>query len=132
MIVMGIGGFWRIKQWLTVLKNDAVLLYFAWKHPRTPGLVKALLIALVVYVFSPLDILPDYLPFIGVTDDITVILSGLLILTRMLPPAVREDCGKASEQWHGGIKRLLGWLLLLALGWILLLGLGFYYLFSRG
>lgn len=128
---MGAGILWRIKGWLKVLKKDAVLLYFAWKHPRTPGYIKMLLMLFAVYVLSPLDLLPDFLPVAGIVDDVTVVFFGLPLLTRLLPPAVHADCGKASEQWRAGAARLLGVLLALALGWILLLAFGLHYLFTK-
>lgn len=113
---------------MKVLKDDAVLLYYACKHPRTPFYIKGLLAVLGVYVFSPLDLLPDYLPLIGVLDDVTVIPAALLYLTHLLPAAVRADCQKQSERLHNKLPRLLVLLVALAALWLLLFAFGIGYL----
>lgn len=122
------GGLGRIWGWLRVLKEDAVLLYYAWKHPHTPPFVKGLMIALLVYVFSPIDLLPDYLPVIGILDDITLIPAGLLYLTHLLPPSVRMECQRQSGKWHRRMPWILASLLVAVAGWILLIIFGLRYL----
>lgn len=128
---MGIGGLWRVWGWLRILKDDALLLYYAWKHPHTPPQVKGLLIALLAYVFSPLDIMPDYLPLIGILDDVMLIPAGLLYLTHMLPVSVRAECREESAKWHRRTPWILGLLCVVAAAWILLLIFGLSYLIGQ-
>jgi len=54
-------------------------------------LPKALLVLTLVYVVSPLDVIPDFIPVIGEMDDVVVVLSGLWLFIRLCPPElVRE------------------------------------------
>lgn len=128
---MGIGGLWRISGWLKTLKDDVFFLYFAWKHPDTSLYVKGLLLGIVVYVFSPIDILPDFLPLIGVVDDLTIISVGLLYAKRLLPASVRAACSRESEQWSGRVPRILRLVMVCVIGWVLLLILGLSYFIFR-
>ena len=52
-------------------------------------LPKALLVLTLVYVVSPLDVIPDFIPVIGEMDDVVVVLSGLWLFIRLCPPEVR-------------------------------------------
>lgn len=122
------GVFGRVRGWLGILKDDALLLYYAWKHPYTPPYVKGLMLALLVYVFSPIDLLPDYLPIIGIFDDVALIPAGLLFLTNMLPPSVRAECQRQSGKWSRRLPWILALLLGAMAGWILLLFFGLGYL----
>ena len=54
-------------------------------------LPKALLVLTLVYVVSPLDVIPDFIPVIGEMDDVAVVLSGLWLFIRLCPPAVVRE-----------------------------------------
>ena len=80
----------------TVLRGDVRELWFALRHPDAPSWLKwgAALIAL--YLFSPIDLIPDFLPVIGMVDDIVLVpLASRWLLTR-LPP----DIAQAARRWH--------------------------------
>lgn len=128
---MGIGGLWRVWGWFKLLKDEALLLYYAWRHPHTPPYVKGLLLVLAAYVFSPIDLLPDYLPLLGIVDDVTVIPFGLLYLTRLLPFSVQEECRKESEKWRRRTPWLLAVLFAVVVLWILLLIFGVSYFIGQ-
>ena len=61
--------------------------------PRLAGAdpPKALLVLALVYVVSPLDVIPDFIPVIGEMDDIVVVLSGLWLFIRLCPPEVVRE-----------------------------------------
>ena len=64
---------WRmienLKQWARSIKRDAHALYLAARHPQTPWYAKGLAIAVAAYALSPIDIIPDFIPIIGLLDE---------------------------------------------------------------
>ena len=81
----------RFLQVLLHLPNFARLYWRLFRDRRVPTLPKALLVLTVVYVVSPLDVIPDFIPVIGEMDDVVVVLSGLWLFIRLCPPElVRE------------------------------------------
>jgi len=81
----------RFLQVLLHLPNFARLYWRLFRDRRVPMLPKALLVLTLVYVVSPLDVIPDFIPVIGEMDDVVVVLSGLWLFIRLCPPEmVRE------------------------------------------
>lgn len=86
----------RMKSFLMFLPNMVLLLGRMLKDSRVPVVEKALFVAAIVYVISPLDLIPDVFPFIGQIDDIYVV---SLVLLRLLN---RTDENIVREHWSGG------------------------------
>ena len=86
----------RMKSFLMFLPNMVKLLGGMITDSRVSTADKALLIGAIVYVISPLDFIPDMLPFIGQVDDIYVV---ALCLLRLLNHA---DENVVREHWAGG------------------------------
>ena len=75
----------------TVLRGDARQLWAALRHPATPGWFKLGVVLVALYLISPLDLLPDALPFIGVVDDLVLVPLAIRFLLGRLPPDVARD-----------------------------------------
>jgi uncharacterized membrane protein YkvA (DUF1232 family) len=86
----------RMKSFLMFLPNMVILLGRLLKDPRVPLAEKALFVGAIVYVISPIDLIPDVLPFIGQVDDIYVV---SLVLMRLIN-RTNEDV--VREHWSGG------------------------------
>jgi uncharacterized membrane protein YkvA (DUF1232 family) len=86
----------RMQNFLMFLPNMVVLLGRMLKDVRVPTAEKALFLAAIVYVISPLDFIPDVFPFIGQVDDIYVVALTLLRLIN------RTDAEIVREHWSGG------------------------------
>ncbi len=86
----------RMHGFLMFLPNMVMLLGRLLKDARVPTAEKALFVAAIVYVISPLDFIPDVLPFIGQVDDMYVV---ALTLLRLLN---RTDASVVREHWSGG------------------------------
>lgn len=80
--------FKRLTLLWTVLRGDARQLWFALRHPAAPGWLKLGAVAIVLYVLSPVDLLPDVLPFVGVVDDIVLVPLAIRWLLKRLPPEI--------------------------------------------
>jgi uncharacterized membrane protein YkvA (DUF1232 family) len=80
--------FKRLTLLWTVLRGDARQLWFALRHPGAPGWLKLGTALIALYVLSPVDLLPDVLPFVGVVDDIVLVPLAIRWLLRRLPPEI--------------------------------------------
>ena len=79
------------------LRREVYALYLASRDPRTPWYVKVLAAGLVAYAFSPIDLIPDFIPVLGYVDDLVLLPLGVLIVRRMVPVAVMLDCRAQAE-----------------------------------
>lgn len=121
----------RIVFWFKAVKEDAIILYYAWKHPQTPAYIKGLTAAMLLYIFSPVDLVPDYLPFLGIADDAVLLPAAVIYLTRLLPDAVRAECYSRSLRWRSRLPWLLGLLVIALLVWLTLCFMGIAYLLFK-
>jgi uncharacterized membrane protein YkvA (DUF1232 family) len=81
----------RFFQVLRHLPNFARLYWRLFRDGRVPILPKALVVLTLVYVVSPLDLVPDFVPVIGEMDDVVVVLAGLWLFVRLCPPEVVRE-----------------------------------------
>ncbi len=79
------------------LKTQTYTLYLASRDPRTPWYAKALMIAVVGYAISPVDLIPDFIPVIGYLDDLIIVPAGILLALRIIPKKVYEECRARAE-----------------------------------
>lgn len=86
----------RMSNFLMFLPNMVKLLGRLLKDARVPGAEKALFLGAIVYVISPIDLIPDVFPFIGQIDDLYVVALTLLRLIN------RSDASVVREHWSGG------------------------------
>ena len=86
----------RLKSLLMFLPNLLILLGRLVKDRRVPTAEKALLVAAIIYVISPLDLIPDVFPFIGQVDDLYVV---ALVVLRLVN---RTDESVVRAHWPGG------------------------------
>src|SRR5947207_2626096 len=86
----------RMRTFIMFLPNMVMLMGRLLRDARVPTAEKALFLAAIVYVISPLDFIPDVFPFIGQVDDIYVVALTLLRLVN------RTDAGIVREHWSGG------------------------------
>src|SRR4030042_1489497 len=88
------------------LRTETYALYFAFKDRRTPWYTKAFLLAIIAYALSPIDLIPDFIPVLGLLDDLIIIPAGIYFAVKMIPGAVLAECRQkaASEMTEGKIK----------------------------
>ena len=81
----------RLKQRARALKNEAFAVYLATKDPRTPWYARALIFFVVAHTFSPIDLIPDFIPVLGYLDDLIITPGGLWLAVRMIPAEVLAE-----------------------------------------
>ena len=78
----------------TVVRGDARQLWFALRHPDAPSWLKWSTALIVLYLFSPIDLIPDFLPVIGMVDDIVLVPLAIRWLLKQLPPDIAQAAGR--------------------------------------
>lgn len=76
----------KIKLWARKLKLDIVAVYIASTDVRTPRFAKLLALAVAAYAFSPIDLIPDVIPVLGLLDDLIIVPAGIALIIRLIPP----------------------------------------------
>ena len=97
------------------LKQDLPIIYLVWKDRDTP--------VLAVYALSPIDLIPDFIPVLGLLDDV-VLLPALIVLTcKLIPDEIWERnrwlCEdiqeKKQRKWYYAVPIVVIWLLIICL-----------------
>jgi uncharacterized membrane protein YkvA (DUF1232 family) len=83
----------RVAVLWSVVKGDARLLWRALRHPQSPGWLKLGVAGIALYLLSPIDLIPDFLPLLGVVDDLVLVPLAVGALLRRLPAQIRADIG---------------------------------------
>ena len=86
----------KLKSRARALKNEAFAVYLAAKDPRMPWYAKALIFFVVAHTFSPIDLIPDFIPVLGYLDDLIITPGGLWLAVRLIPPEVMADARAAA------------------------------------
>jgi uncharacterized membrane protein YkvA (DUF1232 family) len=81
----------RAKSWARALRRDAHALYLASRDPRVPWTVKLLAIAVAGYALSPIDLIPDFIPVLGVLDDLIIVPLGIWLAIALIPEDVMRE-----------------------------------------
>jgi uncharacterized membrane protein YkvA (DUF1232 family) len=92
----------RLREWARRLKTEIVALWFCARHARTPMHVKALALAVVAYAFSPIDLIPDFIPVLGYLDDLILLPIGIWLVLKLVPRDVMSDCRGQAARWQDG------------------------------
>ena len=86
-----------LRGWAKRIKADAMTLWFACRHPRTPWHAKALGMFVVAYALSPIDLIPDFIPVLGYLDDVLLLPVLMWLTLKMLPVDVLQECRLQAE-----------------------------------
>jgi uncharacterized membrane protein YkvA (DUF1232 family) len=86
--------FKRLTLLWVLLRGDARQLWFALRHPQAPAWLKWGTAAIALYLISPIDLIPDVLPFIGVMDDLVLVPLAIRALLKRLPPELKQPASK--------------------------------------
>ena len=81
----------RLAQWAHALKRESLALYYASRDPRTPWYAKVLAAAIVAYAVSPIDLIPDFIPVLGLLDDVLLLPAAIWLARRLVPAPVLAD-----------------------------------------
>ncbi len=81
----------RLKQFASKMKRQLLTLYFATQHKDIPTSVKFLTLFIIGYAISPVDLIPDFIPVLGIVDDLVLLPVGIYICYKLIPKHVLDD-----------------------------------------
>jgi uncharacterized membrane protein YkvA (DUF1232 family) len=93
-----------LKERVRHLKDETFVLYLAARHPDTPWYAKVLVAGIVAYAFSPIDLIPDFIPVLGYLDDLVLIPLGITVSIKMIPREVLAECRSRAQALMAGGK----------------------------
>ncbi len=109
----------KIKNWAKQIKRQLYVLYFAYKDSRVPLFAKIFTACVVAYAFSPIDLIPDFIPILGYLDDVILIPLGIYFSLKLIPKPILEECNLKAQtllnnekpkNWIAGTIIILLWI----------------------
>ena len=79
------------------VQKEAHVFYLAFRHPGTPWYAKLVAACSAGYLFSPIQLIPNYIPGIGFLDDLAVLFLGSKLIQKLTPPEVLRECRERAE-----------------------------------
>jgi uncharacterized membrane protein YkvA (DUF1232 family) len=90
-----LAGTWKLR--VQRLQREAHVFYLIFKHPRTPWYARVVAACIAGYVFSPIQVIPNFIPVIGSLDDILVLYVGSMVLQKITPADVLVECRELAD-----------------------------------
>ena len=89
-----------MKQWqqkAKELKRETYALYYACRDSRVPWYVKLLATCVIAYALSPIDLIPDFIPVLGLLDDLILLPLAIVSILKLIPEDIMDDCRRQAE-----------------------------------
>ena len=88
----------ELKERARYLKAETFAFYLAARDPRTPWYAKLVIAGIVAYAFSPIDLIPDFVPVLGYLDDLVLIPAGIALAIKLVPNQVLMECRAQAQE----------------------------------
>jgi uncharacterized membrane protein YkvA (DUF1232 family) len=111
-----------LKERARELKHEVKALALALKHPRLPWAARLVIIIAVGYALSPIDLIPDFIPVLGLLDDLIILPALILLAVRLMPAGLMDECRHEAETKSVDSKAKWGAMIFIIAVWAVLLG----------
>lgn len=101
-------GWRRTREFAALLPNLIRLLRDLATDKRIPRFSRFLVLVAVAWLASPIDLIPEFIPFLGPVDDIVVVMLVLRHLVRRAGPAIVAEHWRGDERGLDRVLRLAG------------------------
>lgn len=79
------------------IRVESHTVWLAARDPRTPLFAKLIGLLVAAYALSPIDLIPDFIPVLGLLDDAVLIPAGVWLFSRLVPPALMAEHRATAE-----------------------------------
>lgn len=108
-------------------KAESLVLFYAARHSDTPWVARLLVALAVTYALSPIDLIPDFVPVLGLMDDLVLVPLLLTLALRLVPAPVLEECRKKAAAVPPSASKFASVMIIMIwIGFACLLGLWAY------
>lgn len=87
----------NLKDKARALKRETAALWFALRDARTPWRARLVGALVVAYALSPIDLIPDFIPVLGLLDDLILLPLGIALCLQLIPPPVMEEARRRAD-----------------------------------
>ena len=111
----------NLKERAKQLKTDVPAVFIAMKRKETPFIAKVLAGIAVAYALSPIDLIPDFIPVIGLLDDVIIVPALITVAVKLIPVEVFAECrNEAADLWADGKPKKWYYALPIIIIWLLI------------
>lgn len=109
---------WR--QWLSKARlwQSLTALWFLVRERRTPSISKAVAWLVLAYALSPIDLIPDVIPVLGLLDDLVLLPLGVMLAVRLAPRTLWHEMLERARAFHERLPRMAAGFALVLLAWL--------------
>lgn len=112
----------NLKQRANGLKTKITAVFLACKRKETPFYAKLVAGITVGYALSPIDFIPDFIPFLGYLDDIIILPLLIALSIKLIPPDIMNDCEmQATNLWANGRPKNWKYAIPIVLIWMIII-----------
>ena len=116
----------RLRQNSRQLRSCVYILYRSMRDTRVKWYVKILTMLVLAYVISPIDIIPDFIPVLGLLDELILVPIALTLIVRLIPDEILAEYQAAQQPQIKDRKLVIIGVLIVISIWILLIATGFF------
>ena len=103
------------------LKNEIMTLNLAARDPRTPWHAKAIIVCVVAYALSPIDLIPDFIPVLGYLDDLLLLPLGIYLALKLIPAEVLTDARRRAAEMSSNLPKRWAAVFFIIMVWLVAL-----------
>ena len=126
----------KLPRWLGAVNKAQLFrsltaLWWLVRDARTPWLPKLVALLVLAYALSPIDLIPDFIPVLGLLDDLILVPLGVMLAIKLMPPALWQEMLEKARVFEGRLPKMFAGLLLVLLIWALLIGGFVWWMFAQ-
>ena len=112
------------------LATHLLALWKLFRHPETPRVAKLVAVLVLAYALSPIDLIPDFIPVLGLLDDVILLPLGIALAVKLTPHHLWLARLAEAEQGSDQLPRLLWGAAIVLLIWLTIVALLTWWLVS--